>query len=245
MKEQNIIRPDWPVPANVRSLSTTRAGGVSQGPWYSLNLGEHCGDDDASVSANRERLRSQLPSEPIWLRQVHGTRVFVPGDNDADLPEADAAVTSNPEQVLAILTADCLPILLCDELGRRVGAAHAGWRGLCDGVIEATVKAMQVSPERLIAWLGPAIGQDAYEVGEDVFESFSRRSGSSLVDAMMPVGEKWKLDLAGAARTVLTELGVTRVFGGGFCTHRDPARFFSYRRDHVTGRMASLVWLEG
>lgn len=244
MREQDIIRPDWLVPANIRSLSTTRTGGVSEGPWSSLNLGDHCGDDDASVHTNRERLSSLLPSAPVWLRQVHGTHVLISDDNDESFPEADAAVTSTPGQVLAILTADCLPVLLCDERGTRVGAAHAGWRGLCDGVIEATVGAMQLAPDRLIAWLGPAIGGDAYEVGADVIESFSRRSGSGLVEAITPAGEKWNLDLAGAARTVLSELGVTRVFGGEFCTLRDPVRFFSYRRDQVTGRMASLVWLE-
>ena len=244
MTALDTIRPDWIVPSNVKALSTTRLGGVSHGPWSSLNLGDHYGDEAPSVHANRERLRSILPSEPVWLNQVHGVTVH---DADSALvqnPEADGAVTSKPGRVLAILTADCLPLLLCDEQGSRIAVAHAGWRGLCDGVIESAVEAMQVDSERLVAWLGPAIGQDAYEVGADVYESFSARSGSNLVAAFARTGSKWKLDLAGAARTILHDLGVKKVFGGTFCTFREDERFFSYRRDGVTGRMASLVWLE-
>ena len=244
MSEQEIIRPDWVVPPNISSLGTTRMGGVSHGPWSSFNLGDQCGDDPTCVRSNRARLNSILPAEPVWLRQVHGFDVFTASDTPELLPEADAAVSSTPGQVLAILTADCLPVLLCDDQGTRIAAAHAGWRGLCDGVIEATVKAMKLDPRRIIAWLGPAIGRDAYEVGRDVFESFSGRSGSSVANAFNPAGRKWKLDLAGAARTILSGLGISRVYGGTFCTYRDSARFFSHRRDGVTGRMASLVWLK-
>lgn len=244
MKENDIIRPDWSRPANIGSISTTRAGGVSKGPWESLNLGDRCGDDPNAVRVNRDRLAALLPSEPLWLRQVHGVDVVDAKDSSNTLVEADAAVTSHPGQVLAILTADCLPVLLCDAEGTRIGAAHAGWRGLSKGIIEATVAAMQIAPGKLTAWLGPAIGQEDYEVGDDVFESFCHRPGSNLVSALRPAGNKWQLDLAGAARLVLSELGVSQVTGGSYCTHADPARFFSFRRDGVTGRMASLIWLE-
>ena len=244
MKEQDIIRPDWVVPGVVNALSTTRCGGVSQGSWSSLNLGDRCGDEQSSVYRNRERLRSLLPAGPMWLRQVHGVSVFDADEAAVDSPQADAAVTSERGRVLAIMTADCLPVLLTDDQGDRIGAVHAGWRGLCDGIIEATVAAMQIDPGRIIAWLGPAISQGAYEVGGEVYESFRARPGSDLTGAFAAAGKKWKLDLAGAARTILLDQGVTRVFGGTFCTYREKARFFSYRRDGITGRMASLVWLE-
>ena len=243
MIADTIIRPDWEVANNVFALSTSRGGGVSEGPWSSLNLGDHCGDDAAAVRENRQRLVSLLPGEPTWLRQVHGIHVFDADARSDPFPVADASVTSMPGRVLAILTADCLPVLFCTKDGSRIGAAHAGWRGLSDGVIEATVEAMDTSPDDIIAWLGPCIGQTAYEVGDDDFESFSSRSGSDLVESLRPAGDKWHLGLTAAARLVLAGLGVNHVFVDGGCTFEDESRFFSYRRDGVTGRMATLVWL--
>lgn len=249
---EHIIIPDWPAPPNVRALSTTRLGGVSTGSYESLNLGDRCGDDAESVHANRAALDAMLPAQPLWLNQVHGTTVLDADEAENDLIEADAAVTSRGGTVLSILTADCLPVLFCDEEGTRIGAAHAGWRGMAEGVIEATVAAMGVPTEKLLAWLGPAIGQAAYEVGQDVYEAFSREAGPDLADAFRPSDNahhtgKWQLDLAGAARLILARLGVERVSGGNLCTHSDPTRFFSHRRDGVegrqTGRQASLVWL--
>lgn len=245
MKETGLIRPDWPAPANVRALSTTRNGGVSSGPWTSLNLGDHCGDNPDDVRVNRNRLASVLPGEPLWMRQVHGREVFECGVSGGSLPEADAAITSASGQVLAILTADCLPVLLCDEAGRRIGAVHAGWRGLAAGVIEAAVTKMDIRPHRLIAWLGPCIGKDAYEVGNDVLEAFANYSGpvrTNLLESFSSDGQRLCLNLAGAARAILAGLGIERIYGAEFCTYDNPDRFFSYRRDGVTGRMANLIW---
>lgn len=245
MKETDLIRPDWPAPENVRVLSTTRRGGVSRGPWKSLNLGLGCGDDPEHVLANRSRLSDLLPSEPLWMHQVHGSRVLEAGE-DERIQEADARVSSKRGQVLAVLTADCLPVLLCDVQGRAVGIAHAGWRGLAAGVIQATVAQMKIPPPRLLAWLGPSISGEAYEVGGDVRDVFAASPNlvrAGILDAFTPSGDRWRLDLPGAARLVLASLGVERVFGGGFCTLGEPNRFFSYRRDGVTGRMATLIWL--
>lgn len=247
LKESDLIRPDWPAPRNVRALSTTRRGGVSCGPWESLNLGPNCGDDPAHVAENRARLAHWVPAEPLWMDQVHGARVLEAPAAGPGPERADAAVTSTPGQVLAIMTADCLPVLLCDDQGRRIGAAHAGWRGVAGGVIEATVERMETSPERLLAWLGPAISGAVYEVGEDVREAFATSTtlARKTTDAAFtPHGERWLLDVAGAARIILESLGVGRVYGGGFCTYRESDRFFSHRRDGVTGRMASLIWIE-
>lgn len=245
MKETDLIRPDWPAPANIRALSTTRNGGVSSGPWESLNLGDHCGDNPDDVRDNRQRLASLLPQEPLWMRQVHGRKVFDSGENSGSLPEADAAVTSAAGQVLAILTADCLPVLLCDDLGRRIGAVHAGWRGLAAGVIEAAVTKMEIRPDRLIAWLGPCIGKAAYEVGNDVLEAFGNSNPAirtNLLESFSSDGQRLFLNLAGAARAILAGLGIERIYGAEFCTYDNPDRFYSYRRDGVTGRMASLIW---
>ena len=183
----------------------------------------------------------------MWLDQVHGAGVIEGLEAGQQATEADAAATSVAGHVLAVLTADCLPVLLCDTEGRRIGVAHAGWRGLAGGVIEATVSHLQTPPDRIIAWLGPAIGGDLYEVGEDVREAFEcsyAPARSNVVESFRPCGERWSLNLAGAARTILLELGIERVYGGGFCTYGDSERFFSYRRDGGTGRMASLIWLD-
>jgi len=238
----NLIVPDWPAPARVRSLMTTRAGGVSQAAWASLNLGDHVDDDPAHVAANRARLRQHLPAEPGWLRQVHSARVVELGFGTN--PEADAAFTREPGQVCAVLTADCLPVLFCDRAGTVVAAAHAGWRGLAGGVLETTVAAMQVAPGDVIAWMGAAIGPQAFEVGDDVREAFVA-SHPEAADAFVPQSApgKWLADIYKLARIRLGHVGVQAVYGGERCTFNEAGSFYSYRRDGVTGRMASLIWL--
>lgn len=243
MSEFDGIVPEWPAPARVRALSTTRLGGVSPAPWDSLNLGIHVEDDPARVAANRAILRARLPAEPAWLNQVHGTCV-VDAATVTGTPDADAAVTRTPGAVCVVMTADCLPVLLCDRAGTVVGAAHAGWRGLHAGVIEATLAAMQVPPGEVLAWLGPAIGPAAFEVGDDVRTAFMAEDPAAA-SAFRPgaVSGKWWADLYVLARLRLARSGVAGVTGGGLCTVADRRRFFSYRRDGLTGRMASLVWL--
>lgn len=240
------ILPDWPAPPSVKALSTTRAGGASKGRWRSMNLGLHCGDDRADVMANRQRLRQALPAEPLWMRQEHGNRVLDDDSQAGEKTEADARVSSKVGAVLAVLTADCLPLLLCDDAGGRVGIAHAGWRGMARGVIEAAVERMDTKPGRMLAWLGPAIGGAVYEVGDEVREAFDGGNAASRAcrdQAFLRCRDRWLFDLAGAARIILTALGVERVYGGRWCTCSDPERFYSHRRDGVTGRMASLIWL--
>jgi len=247
MSQIDVIRPEWPAPPNVHALSTTRRGGVSSGAWKSLNLGEKCGDDPADVEANRVRLSGLLPAAPLWMRQVHGARVLDSGSSPQGSPEADARVSQRAGEVLAVLTADCLPLLLCDAEGQCVAVAHAGWRGLAGGVIEATVGRIQVPPDQLLVWLGPAIGGQVYEVGKEVRDAFAG-SGSLAAQAVdssfVASGDRWLLDLTAAARAVLAAMGVEKTYGGGFCTYSDPERFFSHRRDGVSGRMASVIWFE-
>ncbi|MGE5945660.1 MAG: peptidoglycan editing factor PgeF [Betaproteobacteria bacterium] len=234
--------PDWAVPANVRALQTTRQGGVSTAPWASFNLGDHVGDDPVAVAANREALRSRLPAEPIWLTQVHGT-VAVDVDRRPKNAEGDAAVARQPGRICAIMTADCLPVLCCDRSGSVVGAAHAGWRGLLAGVLESTVAAMAVPPGEVLAWLGPAIGPQNFVVGEEVRSAYVAHDPQA-VDAFAPCSSgKWLCDLYRLARQRLQRIGVEAVSGGRECTFSDSGRYFSYRRDGVTGRMASLIWL--
>ncbi len=239
----DAIVPDWPAPPNVRALSTTRRGGRSGGPYDSFNLGDHVGDDAAAVAANRALLGERMPAAPCWLKQVHGTRCI---DADACEPgsEADAGFSRSGRRACAVLTADCLPLLLCDEAGSVVAAAHAGWRGLVAGVIEATVAAMQRPGSALLAWLGPAIGPRAFEVGDEVRAAFTA-ADSAARDAFVPHGSgKWLCDLHALARLRLHKLGVQRIHADASCTFEDRARFYSYRRDGVTGRTASLIWLE-
>ncbi len=244
------ILPDWPAPDRVRAFMTTRAGGVSRPPYDGLNLATHVGDDPAAVAENRRLLRACLPDEPLWLQQVHGVEVAIAG-RDAPGVVADAAVASSPGQVCAVLTADCLPVLLCDERASVVAAAHAGWRGLAAGVLEATVRAMGIGPGRILAWLGPAIGPDAFEVGEEVRQAFLDHHPLSAI-AFRPAlpgtldeaPKKWLANLPALARIRLAAMGVDRIYGGQGCTYRDAGRFFSYRRDGRTGRMAAVIWLE-
>ncbi len=239
------IEPDWPAPRNVRALVTTRSGGRSVGPWASMNLAIHVGDDEEAVRDNRRRLRTRVPSEPAWLDQVHGCAVVDAARVGAPV-RADASFASRADVVCAVLTADCLPVLLCSRSGTTVAAVHAGWRGLAAGVIESTLAAMAEPPEGLMAWLGPAIGPDAFEVGAEVRECFcdlDARDARAFRAGMRP--GKWQADLYRLARGRLERSGVAAVHGGGLCTHSDGGRFYSYRRDGVTGRFASLVWLSG
>lgn len=240
-----MIIPDWPVPANVRSLITTRSGGVSAAPYASLNLGDHVGDNPEHVMQNRAVLSAHLPAEPRWLKQVHGIAV---ADACMTGAEADASVAFQAGEVCAVLTADCLPVLLCDQSGTVVGAAHAGWRGLLNGVIESTAAAMKVPASSLLAYLGPAIGPQAFEVGDEVRAAFVAEN-IEAASAFTPgdqqgEAQKWMADIYALARLRLEKLGVAGVYGGGLCTYTDTERFFSYRRDGVTGRMVSLIWLE-
>jgi YfiH family protein len=220
---------------------TTRDGGVSQAPFDSFNLGEHVGDEPLAVAKNRQRLVSQLGCQPAWLSQVHGVRVVAA--DPAQVQEADASWTTTPGLACTVMTADCLPALFCDRAGSRVAAAHAGWRGLAAGVLEATVAALACAPEDLLVWLGPAIGPQAFEVGSEVRDAFvaSHPQAASAFVASVNSG-RLMADIYQLARIRLAACGVTAVYGGGFCTHSDP-RFYSYRRASRTGRFASLIWL--
>lgn len=263
----NWIVPDWPAPASVHSLITTRQGGVSGHPFKSFNVGDHVGDDPLAVARNRQQLDQYLPAPPCWLQQVHGTTVIdaVAARSSADVVVADGAFARDPGVVCAVMTADCLPVLLCDRAGAVVAAAHAGWRGLQAGILERTVAVMGVPGRQLIAYLGPAIGPLAFEVGDEVRTAFldaDREAAAAFRSvpisepgfvggdrgvenpprAAAPVG-RWLADIYLLARQRLCRLGVEAIYGGGYCTVAQEASFFSYRRDGVTGRMASLIWL--
>ena len=240
------VLPTWPAPPNVKALTTARRGGVSAVPYDSLNLAEHVGDDAQAVRANRACLRKhlQLPSEPRWLRQVHGTGVIeLAGIGAADDLTADGSFTRCAGVVCTVLTADCLPILLCDRRGTMVGALHAGWRGLAAGIIEAGVERMDVPGASLLAWLGPAIGPAAFEVGDDVRAAFVRADADAARAFVLNARGRWLADLYQLARRRLERLDVTAVFGGEHCTATQADLFYSYRRDGATGRMASIIWL--
>ena len=247
------LQADWPAPPGIHAFTTLRHGaGVSLSPFDHFNLGARCGDDPVAVASNRAELieRFALPSAPCWLQQVHGVDVIsfsapppAKAGGGAE-PIADASVTSAPNTVLAILTADCLPVVFAAEDGSAVGAAHAGWRGLAGGVLENTVAAMDVAPGRILAWLGPAAGAQAYEIGQEVFDAFVPRDARAASAFVATRPGHWKVDLYALARQRLTDAGVTKVFGGGLCTISDPQRFYSHRRDARTGRMATLVWMQ-
>lgn len=238
-----FIVPDWPAPPRVRAFVTTRHGGVSGGECSSLNLALHVGDEVAAVTANRRRLAAALPGEPVWLSQVHGTAV-VEADRACEGSIADASMTRVPNTVCAVMTADCLPVLLCDEAGSVVAAVHAGWRGLAAGVIEAALDAMACPGARVLAYLGPAIGAASFEVGDEVRAAFVASDPAAAVAFAFRSQGKWLADLYELARMRLSARGVSGVFGGGFDTFADSQRFFSYRRSPRSGRMASLIWLE-
>ena len=247
-----FLRPDWPAPACVHAwVATRKAPGVSGPPYDRCNLGDHVGDDPIAVRRNRECVQSALalPSAPLWLSQVHGVDVLDASRHAGPpgvAPVADAAYTRHPGQVLVVMTADCLPLLICADDGSEVAAVHAGWRGLAAGVIEATVEKMRTPPGRLIAWLGPAIGPQAFEVGADVRAAFLPSAGGAAAFVPIPARDgvdKWHCDLYQLARLRLAAQGISRTSGGDACTVTDAANYFSHRRDRMTGRIATLIWM--
>ena len=244
------LRPDWDAPPHVRAFVTTRAGGVSQGEYASMNLGSRSGDDANHVARNRAILAGHLPSTPRWMVQVHGTDVAdLDRLDQSQAATADAAIASHPGRVGGVLTADCMPLFLTDRKGSRVGVAHAGWRGMAGGVIENTVAAFGTAPQDLIAWMGPAIGPQAFEVGPEVREAFMKDdagAGQAFREKASPPGgpQKYLADLYALARRRLARAGVRHVGGGGFCTFTDRERFFSYRREQKSGRMGAFIWIE-
>lgn len=240
----DLILPDWPAPSCVKALATTRGGGVSQPPFDSLNLGDHVEDNLKYVSENRALLAQQLslPSSPLWLSQCHGTHVIEPQHWQPGIT-ADGITSRSEDQVCAVLTADCLPILLCQQDGQQVAAVHAGWRGLAAGIIEQAVAQFE-RPQTLLAWLGPAIGPQHFEVGQDVFDAFYNHDQQAKVAFKAGRPGHYFADLYLLARQHLHALGIEQIYGGDFCTFEDEARFFSYRRDGKTGRMASLIWID-
>ncbi|MBM1194410.1 peptidoglycan editing factor PgeF [Pseudomonas weihenstephanensis] len=237
-----FLIPDWPAPAGIRACVTTRANGASVAPFDSFNLGDHVGDDPVAVAHNRQRLTHIFDVQPAWLSQVHGV-VVAPADPQ-QIAEADASWTATPGIACTVMTADCLPALFCDRAGTRVAAAHAGWRGLAAGVLEAAALSLNVEPCDILVWLGPAIGPKAFEVGgevRDVFIEDMPHAGTAFVPSIN--AGRFMADIYALARLRLARCGITAVYGGGFCTVTDP-RFYSYRRSPRTGRFASLVWIE-
>jgi len=246
------IVPDWPAPGNVKALFTTRNGGIGSGPYTSLNLGDHVGDDPSTVKQNRALLQRILPDKPQWLKQAHGTTPVRVDDYDCAGPyEGDAALSRRVRKVCAVLVADCLPVLFCDHAGTVAGVIHAGWRGMAAGVIERTVSeigGIGSIDTRIMAWLGPAIGPNHFEVGEEVRQAFikhDKKAALAFFPHNLRSDGKWFADLFLLARQRLKKAGITEIYGGDECTFSDPARFFSYRRDGNTGRMAGLIWLDG
>lgn len=250
----SFIKPQWPAPSSIHTFVTTRTGGISNAPYETLNLGAHVGDQYPRVLGNRQILRKHLPQEPLWLNQTHSTKVSTPSTRSLtlNLPyEADAAISNIPEEVLVIMTADCLPVLFTNTDGSIVGAAHAGWRGLLDGVLEETIVAMLnlaqgLSPADLMVWLGPAIGPDSFEVGNEVLECFAASGLHDVTLSFVPIENKpgkYLANIYQLARDRLQSLGISSIYGGDLCTVKDEERFFSYRRDGVTGRFASLIWI--
>jgi YfiH family protein len=247
--ELSLIHPEWPAPPTISAVSTTRTGGVSHAPWHSFNLGDHVGDLPEHVNQNRALLaqKARFQIENLaWLRQVHGTDVVeMTSQNVGECPASDASFTREPGLVCAILTADCLPVVLCDRAGTLVGAAHAGWRSLCGGVLENLISKMNVPAHELIAWMGPAIGPEQFEVGPEVRDAFVGCSPSAkqafTTDGARP--GHYMADIFRLARQRLTAAGVQAIYGGELCTFTNERRFYSYRRDGQTGRMATLVWI--
>jgi YfiH family protein len=249
-----FIKPYWQASPMVHALATTRIGGCSQSPYDSLNLGDHVGDKLENVAENRRLLRMHIPSDPLWMKQVHGVAVSTPSSRSQGVDQpivADAIVTKTPNEVLAILTADCLPVLFAAKDGSVVGAAHAGWRGLSAGIIEQTIKEMLLLSNHLVAsdllvWLGPAIGPDAFEVGQDVYKVFAASGipvGTKDFVAIEEKPGKYMANLYSLAITRLRSMGISQISGGDLCTYHDKQDFFSYRRDGISGRSASLIWI--
>lgn len=245
MADPEVIRAEWDAPTNVQGFTTTCIGGVSEGAYHAFNLGDRVGDNPQTVAQNRKILKMKfaLPAEPRWLEQVHGSTV-VDAATALSTPQADASYTNSPGIVCAVLTADCLPVLLCDTQGSVVAAVHCGWRSLAAGILPATVSKMVVSADTLCAWLGPAIGPRAFEVGQDVHAAFTQRDPAHTNAFVTGAAGKYYADIYALARRELAACGVTRVSGGMHCTVSESENFYSYRRNAITGRMASLVWLQ-
>ena len=253
MSADHYLTPDWPAPANVHASVTLRNDGHSKGAYSAFNLADHVGDDPAAVAANRVQLQEELrlPNAPQWLEQIHSDRA-VEARPDGKVLTADASFTREKGVVCAVMTADCLPLLVCNHAGTEVSAIHAGWKGLTGGVIRATIEAMQSKPEELLVWLGPAIGPKAFECGVDVLEAafesaMSESHAEAIAGCFVPHVEKplhFLADIYGLGRAELHELGVTEIYGGDRCTVSEEEAFYSYRRDGDTGRMASLIWFE-
>ena len=241
----SLIFPDWPQPNNIGACSTLRMGGISLPPYNSLNLGTHVGDNLQLVEQNRHLLceQAQLPEMPLWLEQVHGTHVIKLSSQENNEVKGDALYTSTTKKVCAIMTADCLPVLFTTVDGSEIGAAHGGWRGLCHGVLQNTLAQFKAPKSQIMAWLGPAIGPNAFEVGAEVRQAFLEQA-SAFEPAFIPHNGKYLANIYMLARIILRDCGVTQIYGGDFCTVTDESRFFSYRRDHTTGRMASLIWIK-
>lgn len=250
----SLIQPDWPTPSAVQSLFSTRSGGVSKAPFDSLNLGDHVGDQTQDVLTNRSIFTQDLPNNPLWLQQTHSTVVSTPASRSLaqnTIIEADASVSNTPGEVLVIMTADCLPVLFTNKQGTVVGAAHAGWRGLCSGVLENTIAEMlgisgDAKADDFLVWMGPAIGPDSYEVGVDVLNAFKESNLPFLEQAFKPIQDKpgkFLFDIYQFAKGRLKALGIQSIYGGEYCTARDRKQFFSYRRDGQTGRFASAIWI--
>ncbi len=237
--------PDWPAPRNVRAFVTTRAGGVSAGEYASMNLGASSGDEPSRVERNRQVVRELLPTTPRWMVQVHGNQVAdLDIFREADTPTADGAVSSTPGRVATVLTADCMPLFVADMRGGRVGVVHAGWRGMASGVIENVVRSLGAPAANVTAWMGPAIGPSAFQVGPEVKEAFERFDPAAASAFVPDVPGKFMCDLYALARQRLARAGVREIHGGGYCTHGDATRFFSYRRAPKSGRMGAFIWLE-
>jgi polyphenol oxidase len=250
----SYFQADWPAPTHIHTLITTRSGGISNAPYETLNLANHVGDHAPRVLGNRQILRRALPQDPVWLNQTHSTVVSTPASRSqtpTTTHEGDAAVSNTPNEVLVVMTADCLPVLLTNQAGSVVGIAHAGWRGLLDGVLEETVNELLnletgSRPQDLLAWFGPAIGPGSFEVGTDVYELFLRSGLHDVTQSFVPIGDspgKYLADIYQLARDRLQSVGVKAIYGGDLCTVKDAERFFSYRRDGITGRFASLIWI--
>lgn len=244
----NLLFPDWPAPENVRAVSSKRTGGCSEGVFQSFNLGNHVGDKPVRVQENRQLFQTlaAMPKEPLWLQQVHGTAVARPdlasGQNTTPVI-ADAAYSCARQNVCAVMTADCLPLLVCDKAGHEVAAIHAGWRGLAAGVIEQTLRHFQAKPTDIMVWLGPAIGPQAFTVGAEVRSAFIKQQPAATAAFKVQSNGKYLADLYLLARLRLAAQGITAIYGGEYCTYQQAEHFFSYRRDGQTGRMASAIWL--
>lgn len=245
METTEYITPDWPAPPSIKALTTTRHGGMSHSPFHTFNLADHVGDEPDRVATNRHLLHKKfsLPTQPIWLNQTHSTHI-IDAATVTGIPTADASYSNKPNVVCAVLSGDCLPLLICDKAATVVSAIHAGWKGLANGVIENTINTLPVKPSDLLVWLGPAIGDQVYEVGWNVVSAFTQHDPAAI-DVFVPLDSThWLANLYALARMRLSRLGVTQIYGGNHCTYTEKNLFYSFRREGITGRMATLIWRE-